>query len=658
LLAANAAAMGVGLIRSRGEVGEPVSGRAGAPREFRGGVSDCGGLCDPQRLDALAETGLGSDPDPAMEAFAARVGRLLDVPVALVSLVRADEQVFPGLDGLPEPWAARRSTPLTHSFCQHVVATAAPLVVEDARHHDLVRASLAVPDLGVIAYAGMPLTDEAGNVLGSLCAIDTRPRRWSREHLDLLRDLAVACSTELRLRLAKVDAERERRRRDELDGQLRRSFVRSQTLLTASQAFSDALTVDDVRHRIGALVHSDLQPGYVGLSLLDDEGGMRRLRDPLFPDGDEHRAPWVHYDLDSPLPTATAVRENRVVQYPDRARFDAAHPEPVRRLHTELGLHAVVATPLPGPLGPVGAFVLGWDAPRDLEPADLVTVTTVAGYAAQALVRARARQVERDAATQTRRLSETLQRSLLTEPFEPDHLQLAVRYVPATTDAHVGGDWYDAFLLPDGALCLVIGDVAGHDRNAVAAMGQLRNLLRGIAYSLNTNSRDTPPATVLRELDGAIAQLSVDTVATALFGRIEQTGAQAVQGLRRLRWSNAGHPPPLLIEPDGTPRLLYSTPDLLLGARPDAERADHTLDLAPGATLLLYTDGLVERRGADLDRGFAWLLRAARRYAGLPLDGLCDALLDEVGGRTEDDIALLALRARPEDRPRPADAGP
>ncbi|GAA1881850.1 hypothetical protein GCM10009836_73870 [Pseudonocardia ailaonensis] len=586
-----------------------------------------------------------------MEAFAARVRRLLGVPVALVSLVRRDEQVFPGMTGLPEPWASRRSTPLTHSFCQHVVSSAKPLVIADARDHDLVRDNLAVLDLGVLAYAGIPLTDEQGNVLGSLCAIDTRPRNWDEEHLELLGDLAAACSTELRLRLAKVDAQQERRRRDQLDAELRRAFARSRTLLDASQSFSEAMTVDGVRDRIGLLVHSELAPDYVGLSLLEDDGTVLRLQDPQFPAGPAGQ--WTRYELGSSLPTVTAVREDRIVFFPSRAEFDRFHPEPARRLHADLRLEAVVAVPLPGPAGPVGSFMLGWHTVREIEPADLVTITTIAGYAAQALARARRRQVERQAAAETRRMSETLQRSLLTRPFEPDHLELAVRYVPATADTQVGGDWYDAFLSRDGALSVVIGDVAGHDRNAVAAMGQLRNLLRGIAYALRES-----PAAVIGELDGAIRQLSVGTIATAVLGRVEQTADHTSRGLRRFRWVNAGHPPPLLISAAGTPGLLSTPPDLLLGADPDCRRTDHTVDIFPGDTLLLYTDGLVERRGADLDEGFGWLEEAARRHAGLPLEEFCDALLAEVGDQRGDDVALLALRAHREDRPRPSEAGP
>ena len=114
-----------------------------------------------------------------MERFARLVAGRLRVPVALVSLVEAHRQVFPGLVGLAEPWATRRQTPLSHSLCQHVVATGHPLVLADARSDDRTCTSLAIGDLGVVAYAGMPLTDSDGHVLGSLCAIDTEPREWS-----------------------------------------------------------------------------------------------------------------------------------------------------------------------------------------------------------------------------------------------------------------------------------------------------------------------------------------------------------------------------------------------------------------------------------------------------------------------------------------------
>ena len=324
-------------------------------------------LYDAARLQSLARSGLGAQADPQMQALTERVHRWLGVPVALVSLVESDRQVFPGMTGLPEPWATSRSAPLGHSYCRHVVIATEPLIVSDAREHPLLKDSPAVDELGAVAYAGMPLTDEAGNVLGSLCAIDVVPRQWTAAQLDLLRGLADACSTELRLRLSRFSARDERRRRDELEQRLRGSFDRSQALLAASEAFSDTVTVEDVRNRVSELVKTELRPSYVGLALLDDDGRLHRMRDNRLPRGLEDTGPWQTYDLLTAVPTATAVRQRRIVAYDDRPGFDADHPEPARRLLRDLDLHAIVAVPLMHVGGPLGALALGWDAPRRLE---------------------------------------------------------------------------------------------------------------------------------------------------------------------------------------------------------------------------------------------------------------------------------------------------
>ena len=144
---------------------------------------------------------LPPDPDPVFDRYARRVTERLDVPVALVSLVDTEGQVFPGAEGLPEPWASERSTPLTHSFCQHVVTAGLPLVVENANDDGRVRENAAILDLGVIAYAGMPLR-VGERVFGSLCAIDHKPRRWTPEELAQLTEIAASCADELAGRLS------------------------------------------------------------------------------------------------------------------------------------------------------------------------------------------------------------------------------------------------------------------------------------------------------------------------------------------------------------------------------------------------------------------------------------------------------------------------
>lgn len=160
-------------------------------------------LSEPGRMEALRRTGVTARPDPRFDAVARLVVRLLRVPVALVTIVLSDRQVFPGLAGLPEPWSRTRQTTLEESFCQYVVRDG-PLIVPDARIHARVRDNLAIPNLGVIAYAGMPLTDDAGRRLGSLCAIDTIARSWSPVELRDLEDLASGCSAELRLRILRT----------------------------------------------------------------------------------------------------------------------------------------------------------------------------------------------------------------------------------------------------------------------------------------------------------------------------------------------------------------------------------------------------------------------------------------------------------------------
>lgn len=262
-------------------------------------------------------------------------------------------------------------------------------------------------------------------------------------------------------------------------------------------------------------------------------------------------------------------------------------------------------------------------------------------------------EAERATARRVAGMSEALQRSLLTELPEPDHLELVARYVAAADEAQVGGDWYDAFMVRDGSTCLVIGDVTGHDQGAAVQMAQVRNVLRGIAHALTK-----PPAVILHALDWAMRDLATGALTTGVLAKVEQSPDDEARGLRTLRWSNAGHLPPLLVHPDGHAELLSRPADLLLGLGVDIGRCDYTQTLTPGSTVLLSTDGLVERRGEHLDAGLDRLAETAGRLRDLPLQQLCDELVHQLGTDSEDDIALLAIRAHPEDRPRPPEAGP
>ncbi len=287
----------------------------------------------------------------------------------------------------------------------------------------------------------------------------------------------------------------------------------------------------------------------------------------------------------------------------------------------------------------LGCLAVSWTDEHVVDAEELELLEGFAAQCAQTLDRIRGREAQQAMAARAVAMSETLQRSLLSAPAEPDDLAVAVRYRPAIQEAQVGGDWYDSFLTSKGVLSLVVGDITGHDRQAAAVMGQTRNLLRGVAYTLAE-----PPAAVLSTLDRALRDLEVRTYATVVLANVEQTPEQAAEGLRTLRWSNAGHPPPVLLRADGTTSLLDTPPNRLLGVDPDARRDDHEILLGPGDLVLLYTDGLVERRGMDLDDGLDWLTSTVAGSAGLDHEQLCDTLLDLVDERAEDDVALLALR--------------
>jgi integral membrane sensor domain MASE1/anti-sigma regulatory factor (Ser/Thr protein kinase) len=246
---------------------------------------------------------------------------------------------------------------------------------------------------------------------------------------------------------------------------------------------------------------------------------------------------------------------------------------------------------------------------------------------ADALAAAAIQQARRD-----HHIAETLQRSLLPDrlPQVPG-VELAARYVPATADVQVGGDWYDVIPLDGGQLALAIGDVAGHGLAAATSMGQLRMAVR--AYVL----ADPSPASVLGGVDRLVAQLPMPEMVTLLYLLFDPD-------TRSVRYANAGHPPPLVVT-DGSSAFLDEVLAPPLGVTRDATFPEGSFRLEPDSTLLLYTDGLIEQRGISLQVGLERLSREATVAGGV--DGLCDHLLATLPGPEPgaDDIAVLALRA-------------
>jgi serine phosphatase RsbU (regulator of sigma subunit) len=311
-------------------------------------------------------------------------------------------------------------------------------------------------------------------------------------------------------------------------------------------------------------------------------------------------------------------------------------------LFAQLGATKAIIAPLAARGHVLGAITLAFDREgAHVTEHDVDLAEDVGRRAGLALDNAALHAGQRDVA-------ETLQRSLMTTLPSVEHLSLAARYLPAGRYNRVGGDWYDSFVLPDGCTTLAIGDIAGHDVEAAARMGQVRNLLRAIAVD-----RAEPPSEIVRRLDLAVDALGAADFATLIFGKVQLVDTS--RNIRELRLTNAGHPPPLLVHHDGRVTPLGDAPDLPLGVLPGEPRKDIEVALPPGSTVLLYTDGLIEHRQEDLSAGLARLRNAAGRNAQEPIEQFCDNVLSALGmpQDTGDDIAMLVLRV-----PLPHDDAP
>ncbi|PPK65053.1 SpoIIE family protein phosphatase [Actinokineospora auranticolor] len=594
-----------------------------------------GGLADPARLAALRDTGLSEMSDLGMERFARLVASVVGTPVALVSLVEADRQMFPGMVGLDDPWATARSTPLSHSLCSQVVLSGEPLVLPDTRADDHWCANPAIDDLGVAAYAGMPLVDVDGHVLGSLCAIDTSPRSWTEAQLRDLADLAAACAAELRLRIVSHRAEQAHRRADEYAAQVRAALTRSELLLRAADDLADTTGLVKVRDRVRDLVTSDLKPSYVGLVLVEG----RRLRRVVDHTGTVPvEAVYESYDLDDNWPTARAIRDNATVVIQDTAGLvDGGYPAEVVAAFEEMNLRTAICVPLPGTRGPLGALAVCWDTPHELDLLERSVVTALAGYTARAVERARFLDDRVSTAHQ-------LQQAMLTDLPTTEGIETAALYRPATTDELVGGDWYDAYPLPatttlPAGLAVTIGDITGHDIHAATLMGQLRSMIR----QADLDHPGAGPATTVTAVENANQALDLRASGSLVHCHLRPRPDRGWD----LTWTNVGHPSPLLRCPSGRVTQLQHSGRIIHPDLPTPARTDHHTVLPPGSTLLLYTDGLTDRRGHDIDDATTHTLHLLAGHTGT-MPTLLDTLVARLGGTApEDDIALIAVHIPP-----------
>ena len=338
------------------------------------------------------------------------------------------------------------------------------------------------------------------------------------------------------------------------------------------------------------------------------------------------------YTDDHPFVELLRTGRPILLQHPLQTDAHRARDADLADWERTLRWHTSLLTPIRvgGSVMAVLTFVAGGDRPPFVDE-DLTFVRELGARASVAVEHAQRFQ-------DTRRAALTLQQAMLTEPPERDDVQIEARYQPALADHQVGGDWYDAFTLPGGDLALVVGDVVGHDLRAATVMGQLRSMFRGIAM----DDGMSPPAAVERLNELAIA-LKITNFTTLLYARLETDPG----GGGTFNWTSAGHPPPMVVPPGVRARSLDAGAGMVLGVPTRRARTSGQERLAAGSTLLLYTDGLVERRSSDLDEMTLRLEDLATELSAAPLPALCDELLARSRSDTSDDIALLAVRLNP-----------
>ncbi len=337
-------------------------------------------------------------------------------------------------------------------------------------------------------------------------------------------------------------------------------------------------------------------------------------------------------------PVADAYRAQAPVLITTPQAFAAAYPE---LAEVAPDVAAILSVPLMVRGSALAVLSVSFAQPREFEPAEVALFVAVAGQLAAAMERARlAAERSRSQAQLRAHVAEvtdaslTLQRSLLPQVLpELDAAELAVRYRPGAAGAAVGGDWYDVIAAPGGTVTFVIGDVQGHSISAAALMGQLRMALH--AYIAEGHAPDVAVAQVNR----LMLSLRADLLATCCLATLNPCTGE-------LLLVRAGHPLPVVTDADGGTRELDVAGGLPLGTDEDTTwpLTRHTME--PGSRLVLYTDGLVERRGAGIDETVGELVASVGKHAGDDVETAADAVLAEAREHSDDDVALLVLDYR------------
>jgi serine/threonine-protein kinase RsbW len=567
-------------------------------------------------LEAKAVSAVG-------EALLETSSRAVDARTGVVALTRDDRRGFDlaAMRGVPADVPRMSVTlpsdarlPLTDAA---VSGTEVLLPTYDtaAARYPVIAEALRAGGIG--ALAAVPLCTDGPSVGALSLGFDTATP-FEDDDRDLLLELAERGARAVeRIRL--YDAAQAARRQAEDE----RERGESQRMLSVqlSRAGTAEAAADIVLRR--AIAIASAVAG--GLSLARDDGYLEFVAVRGMADGDASTMPRLAFD--DRAASTDAFRTGQEVLAPTSEQFLQRYPDGYKI--TGAPGRGIWAMPLVAQGTAIGALVLVIDSSRIPTEDDRSAVRALAAQAAQALRRARASDLAREAA-------EHLQRAML--PAElPTPTGVAVRglYRAAAAHLEVGGDWYDAVERADGRIMLAVGDVVGRGLEAASTMGQLRVAWRALAADAEG------PGELLRSLDRfsrGLAGAEVTTVACAEVRRRE----------RRVRYACAGHLPPLVLGSEGRARFLQGGRSAPLAIADDEHRPEGTEDLRPGDTLILFTDGLVERRDEPLDDGLERLRSVTERLGGSREslgEGLAGELIGEEG--SADDVAILTLTLVP-----------
>ena len=467
---------------------------------------------------------------------------------------------------------------------------------------------LAGAGAGAAATASLALTDRHQRVIGAIGVTWAQAQAFTDAQKGQIRVVAQLAADAI-WRAQQLEAERAARQRTE-------RLQRTMSALVASASLAE-VTESVFQHGLLPFGASAAR-----LVLVDQQQPGRVVTVNAVGLTEPTLTQWRETPLFAYSPSRKALATSAIVYVPTREDMAAEFPD-AARAHSSPGQQAWVAVPLRSGGRILGVLTLIFARPHPLdEGRDQIALTALGSATADAISRATQHDTDRD-------LVMSVQRSLLARTLpEVPGVRLGASYLPAEDRYGIGGDWYDAIPLADGRIMLIVGDVAGHGLEAAITMGQVRSAARALAPACQ-------PAGLLAALDQFICSTFTEPLATAAAAVVDPAD-------RSLRYCLAGHPPPLLREPDGCVAILDEASGVLLGLG-IRDRPEQVVSFAPGSWLVQFTDGLVERRDEGLDAGIAWLAEALR--TALPSDPaqLCDSLVKQSEARNgrEDDTAVL-----------------